>query len=59
MSPWPGPAGKGGVWGRVLRARSDLTAARSHSETVLGMVGDVAAAVTAVENAVAECRAEL
>jgi hypothetical protein len=53
------PVRERGLWSRLLRARSDLTAARRHSETLIGMTRDVGDAVVHVENLVAECQAEL
>jgi hypothetical protein len=47
------------IWERVLRARSDLAAARTHAETLIGMTRDLGNAVASSESVVANCQAEI
>ena len=50
---------EGAFWDRVLRARSNLSAARTRSETLIGLTRDVGSAVANCENTVANYQAEL
>jgi hypothetical protein len=59
MSPARKSVREGALWGRILRARSDLTAARTNSEAAISMTRHVADAVANCENLVANYLTEL